>query len=57
MDQREYVARRVSAACAELRVLAEDAGMGLLAHILAMAVLEARQVHSPPLAPATRLEP
>lgn len=52
MDERECVARRVSAACAELRDQAADAGLDFLTHLLTLAILEARKSESPPVAPA-----
>ncbi len=42
MNQRVLTARRVAAACAELREEAVSARLDLLAHILTLAILEAR---------------
>lgn len=43
MIQRELVARRISDACAELRQEAADANLDFLAHVLAIAVMEAEK--------------
>lgn len=52
MNDWERVARRVSAACAELRDEAIDAGLDGVAIILMLAIVEADQHLSPPTAPA-----
>ncbi|MET0408449.1 MAG: hypothetical protein ABW006_08780 [Hyphomicrobium sp.] len=52
MDERECVARRVAAVCAELRDEATRVGLDALAAILRLAILEATNNQSPPTAPA-----
>jgi len=51
MDERELVARRVAAACAELLEEASSVKLDFLARLLAMTVLEATKHASPPMAP------
>ena len=43
MDQRELVARRISDACAELRQEAANVNLDFLAHVLAIAIMEAQK--------------
>jgi hypothetical protein len=51
MDERERLARRVSAACAELRDEVANVGLDFLSHLLSLVILEATKSQALPTAP------